>query len=214
MPRKELKDIRKQYTRDTLTPSGINKNPFKQYSKWFEAVLSSNFFVHPNAMTLATASAKGKPSARIVLLKGYDEKGFVFYTNYNSRKGKELEVNPYASLLFYWDKLEKQVRVEGKVSKISRKESEAYFNTRPLNSRLGAWASNQSSVISGRGEIMSRFRKYTELYKDNVPLPGFWGGYRLVPDMFEFWQGGVNRLHDRIRYKKTGSGWKIEWLAP
>jgi pyridoxamine 5'-phosphate oxidase len=213
MAEKEIQAIRRQYTKSSLTASSVNKNPYKQFAKWFSEVMKSGF-LEPNAMTVATASPGGRPSARILLLKGFDERGFVFFSNYKSRKGKELEQNPYASLLFYWDRLERQVRIEGKIEKITKEESEAYFNTRPYKSRLGAWASDQSSVIGGRSVIIKEFLKYMLKFKTHVPLPEKWGGYRLIPDTFEFWQGRPNRLHDRIRYKKNKDGWKIERLAP
>lgn len=213
MTDKEIKDLRREYNKSSLTVKNVNKDPFKQFAKWFEEVLKSGF-LEPNAMAVATASKEGKPSSRILLLKGFDENGFMFYSNYKSRKGKDLDENPYASLLFFWDKLERQVRIEGKVQKLTKEESEAYFNTRPYKSRLGAWASPQSSVIEDRNAIIKDFLKYMLKFKTHVPLPPVWGGYRLIPDTFEFWQGRPNRLHDRIRYKKLKSGWKIERLAP
>lgn len=213
MTEKEIQDLRRQYTKSSLTSKNVNKDPFKQFTKWFSEVMSSDF-LEPNAMTLATSTPDGKPSARVLLLKGFDENGFVFYSNYKSRKGKELEKNPYASILFYWDKLERQIRIDGRVEKVTPEESDAYFQTRPYKSRLGAWASNQSSVIESRNEIVKQFLKYMVKFKQHVPLPDSWGGYRLVPDTFEFWQGRPNRLHDRIRYKKIKGGWKIERLAP
>lgn len=213
MTEKEIQEIRREYTKNSLTVKNVNKNPFKQFEKWFAEVLKSGF-LEPNAMTVATSSLEGKPSARILLLKGIDENGFMFYSNYKSRKGKDLEENPYASLLFYWDKLERQVRIEGKVEKLTKEESESYYNTRPYKSRVGAWASNQSSIIEDRNVIIKDFLKYMLKFKTHVPLPPSWGGYRLIPDNFEFWQGRPNRLHDRIRYKKQKSGWKIERLAP
>jgi pyridoxamine 5'-phosphate oxidase len=210
-----LQNLRKEYKKSSLTERGANKNPFKQFNRWFDEAAGSKAFMMPNAMTLSTATKTGKPSARVVLLKGFDENGFVFYTNYNSRKGKELEKNPYANLLFYWDKLERQVRIEGKVKKITKAESEKYFGTRPYESRLGAWASNQSSVIKDRLILDNSYLKYREKYPQNVPLPSYWGGYRLIPVSFEFWQGRTNRLHDRLRYTTKGkSGWKIQRLAP
>jgi pyridoxamine 5'-phosphate oxidase len=195
-----------------LSEQSVNKNPFILFEQWFDKALKSGFKL-PNAMTLAT-SKKGRPSARVVLLKGFDEAGFVFYTNYKSRKGKELEKNPYAALLFYWDKLDRQVRIEGKVKKVSKQESEKYFATRPYESRLGAWASNQSSVIKDRAALDNLFANYMKKYPDSVPLPKYWGGYRLKPDLFEFWQGQKNRLHDRIMYTRKKKSWKIQRLAP
>lgn len=208
-----IRDIRRQYNKSALTGSDINKNPFTQFQKWFSDSLKSGF-MEPNAMILATATPKGKPSARIVLLKGLTDKGFIFYTNYKSKKGGELKNNPFASLLFYWDRLERQIRVEGKVKKITKAQSEKYFNSRPYASRIGAWSSNQSSVITGRGELDKAFMKYSKMYPEHVPLPEYWGGYILIPYEFEFWQGRANRLHDRLKYKKSSSGWKIERLAP
>ena len=200
--------------KDFLTEDNTDKNPFRQFSKWYNLALNSGF-LHPDAMMLATADKMGKPSARIVLLKGFDEKGFIFFTNYESKKGVELAQNPYAALLFYWDKLDKQVRIEGSVEKTTRSESEEYFKTRPRGSQLGAWASEQSKVIPNRGIIEKKFEELDSKYKDReIPLPDFWGGYRLVPENFEFWYGRENRLHDRIRYVLEGGKWKIERLAP
>ncbi len=213
MDDKEIQSLRRQYSRSTLSASSVSKDPFKQFEKWFQDVLNSGF-LEPNAMTLATASKSGKPSARVVLLKGIHDSGFVFYTNYKSKKGKDIEENPYGCLLFFWDKLERQIRIEGKIEKVSQKESEEYFNTRPYKSRVGAWASKQSSVIESRSVIVKEFLKYMMKFKTHVPLPDVWGGYRLLPDTFEFWQGRPNRLHDRVRYSKVKSGWKIERLAP
>ncbi len=213
MDDKEIQSLRRQYSRSTLSASSVSKDPFKQFEKWFQDVLNSGF-LEPNAMTLATASKSGKPSARVVLLKGIHDSGFVFYTNYKSKKGKDIEENPYGCLLFFWDKLERQIRIEGKIEKVSQKESEEYFNTRPYKSRVGAWASKQSSVIESRSVIVKEFLKYMMKFKTHVPLPDVWGGYRLLPDTFEFWQGRPNRLHDRVRYSKIKSGWKIERLAP
>jgi pyridoxamine 5'-phosphate oxidase len=213
MDEKDIQNLRKQYSRSSLSAGSVNKDPFKQFEKWFREVLKSGFY-EPNAMTLATASKDGVPTARVVLLKGFDEKGFMFFSNYKSRKGKDIEQNPYGSLLFYWDKLERQVRIEGKIEKATKEESEAYFITRPYKSRLGAWASNQSSVIEDRSFIVKEFLKYMVKFRNHVPLPPAWGGYRLVPGSFEFWQGRPNRLHDRIRYSRQKKVWKIERLAP
>jgi len=213
MDDKDIQNLRRQYSKSTLSVSSVSKDPFKQFEKWFQDVLNSGF-LEPNAMTLATASKAGKPSARVVLLKGIHDGGFVFYTNYKSKKGKDIEDNPYGSILFYWDRLERQVRIEGKIEKVSQQESEEYFNTRPYKSRVGAWASKQSTVIESRSAIVREFLKYMMKFKTHVPLPDVWGGYRLIPDSFEFWQGRPNRLHDRVRFTKDKSGWKIERLAP
>ena len=213
MDDKDIQNLRRQYSKSTLSVSSVSKDPFKQFEKWFQDVLNSGF-LEPNAMTLATASKAGKPSARVVLLKGIHDGGFVFYTNYKSKKGKDIEDNPYGSILFYWDRLERQVRIEGKIEKVSQQESEEYFNTRPYKSRIGAWASKQSTVIESRSAIVREFLKYMMKFKTHVPLPDVWGGYRLIPDSFEFWQGRPNRLHDRVRFTKNKSGWKIERLAP
>lgn len=210
---KDLSKLRKQYSKSSLSVSSVNKDPFKQFDKWMLEVLRSGFY-EPNAMTIATADKNGKPSARVVLLKGIDSTGFLFFTNYKSKKGKDIEQNPYGSLLFYWDKLERQVRIDGKLEKVSKEESEAYFNTRPYKSRLGAWASKQSTVIESRSVIVKEFLKYMVKFRNHVPLPDYWGGYRLVPESFEFWQGRPNRLHDRINYSKLKKGWKIERLSP
>ncbi|MGH7536824.1 MAG: pyridoxamine 5'-phosphate oxidase, partial [Gemmatimonadales bacterium] len=169
----------------------------------------------PNAMTLATATADGAPSARIVLLKGFDRRGFVFFTDYRSRKAAELAANPRAALVFHWEELERQVRITGRVERVTHQESEAYFLTRPMGSRLGAWVSHQSQVIPGREVLEDGLRAMGERFADGqVPLPPHWGGYRLAPDSIEFWQGRANRLHDRIRSGREGVGWRLERLAP
>lgn len=209
----DLRNLRKQYTKKKLSASSVSPDPFKQFTKWFEETLRSDFY-EPNAMTIATSTKDGVPSVRVVLLKEYDERGFVFYSNYKSKKGKDLESNPRASALFYWDSLERQIRIEGTVEKVTKQESEDYFKTRPFKSRIGAWASNQSSVIENRSVIVREFLNYLVKFRNNVPLPPTWGGYRLTPTSFEFWQGRPNRLHDRIKYTKQRSGWKIERLAP
>jgi pyridoxamine 5'-phosphate oxidase len=186
----------------------------KQFEQWLEQALAAGL-VLPNTMALATATPDGRPSARMLLLKGLDERGFTFYTNYGSQKGTELAANPHAALVFYWAELERQVRVTGRAERVSRAESEAYFRTRPFGSRLGAWASPQSEVISGRAVLEDRVRELSlEHLGENVPLPPFWGGFRLYPDEVEFWQGRENRLHDRFRYRRQGNGWIVERLAP
>jgi pyridoxamine 5'-phosphate oxidase len=197
-----------------LSKENINKNPFEQFSYWYKMALDTGF-IHPDAMTLATADKNGKPSARIVLLKSFDEKGFIFFTNYESRKGNELTANPYASLVFYWDKIDKQVRIEGSIEKISAKESEIYFHSRPQGSQLGALASPQSKVIEDREYLEEKFSELSKKYEGKeIPLPENWGGYRVKPFYFEFWQSRDNRLHDRIRYVKERDFWKLERLAP
>lgn len=216
-----LSDLRKDYTLGGLQEHDLHSDPFKQFEQWFQDALDAQKksdapHFEANAMTLATATKSGKPSARMVLLKQLDTRGFVFFTNYESRKGKELDENPYAALCFHWEVLERQVCVNGQVEKLSTEESEAYFKTRPLGSRIGAWASRQSSVIAGRGEILQRVAEIGLKYPTgDVPLPPFWGGYRLLPDEIQFWQGQPSRLHDRFRYLKQRDGtWTIDRLSP
>lgn len=198
-----------------LNESEVDASPFEQFARWFRQAEASNIIL-PNAMTLATATSAGKPSARMVLLKGFDERGFVFYTNYESQKGRELAENPHAALVFYWAELSRQVRITGSVSKVSVEESESYFKSRPLDSRLGAWASMQSEVISNRAVLEARMRELEAEYQGkDVPLPPYWGGLRLVPDAIEFWQNRASRLHDRLRYtRQQDRGWLIERLSP
>ena len=197
----------------TLTKSAVDSNPIKQFAKWYKVILKTGI-KEPTAMSIATATKKGIPSVRTVLLKGYDEKGFLFFTNYKSKKGKELIANPVAELLFYWRDLRRQVRISGKVEMVTKQESEDYFNSRPLKSRIGAWASKQSKVIPDREYLEEQFKEFAKKYKREVPLPSYWGGFRLIPERFEFWQGRENRLHDRICYIKKNNGWKIVRLAP
>jgi pyridoxamine 5'-phosphate oxidase len=197
-----------------LEERSVDTDPIVQFGRWFADALASDL-LEPTAMTLATADSGGRPSARMVLLKGFDEGGFVFYTNYGSRKAEELADNPAAALVFWWPTLQRQVRVEGHVARVSREQSAQYFATRPLGSRLGAWASAQSQVIDGRAELEERLAELTERYLGgDVPLPPFWGGYRLRPEMIEFWQNRVDRLHDRLRYRRDLEGWVIERLSP
>jgi pyridoxamine 5'-phosphate oxidase len=198
---------------EPLTKLTVDKNPFKQFAEWYDVILKSGL-KEPTAMTLATASRQGIPSARTVLLKGYDESGFIFFTNYESSKGKNLIENPAAELLFYWQEPVRQVRVSGKVEKTSREESENYFRTRPYESQVGAWASNQSEIIPDREFLEKKFAEFKEKFGRDVPLPPFWGGFRLIPEQFEFWQGRKNRLHDRICYRKKNGEWEIVRLAP
>jgi pyridoxamine 5'-phosphate oxidase len=208
-----ISGLRRDYTKGKFDLTNANKNPFFQFEEWFTDALSSSL-IEPNAMILSTASKKCKPSSRVVLIKYADERGIVFYTNYGSRKGREIAKNPNASLLFYWDKLERQVRIEGKLEKISKEESENYFNSRPYESKLGAWASKQSQILESRFTLIRRVVKYMKKFKSDITLPPFWGGYRLVPDYFEFWQGRESRLHDRIVYKLEENKWNKSRLYP
>ncbi len=198
-----------------LRRSDLNPDPIKQFANWFTTAIETGIR-DVNAMSLATAGQDAKPSVRIVLLKSFDEDGFVFFTNYESEKGKQLEANPYAALGFYWIELDRQIRISGKVDKTSRKESQTYFHSRPVGSQLSAWASRQSAVLDGRRVLDARMEEMNERFADKrVPLPPHWGGYRLKPDNMEFWQGRSNRLHDRFRYTRQSDGsWLIERLAP
>ncbi|HSP88907.1 MAG TPA: pyridoxamine 5'-phosphate oxidase [Ignavibacteriaceae bacterium] len=198
---------------ELLKKSDVDKNPFNQFKKWYNELLQSSVS-EPSAMTLAPSSKDGIPSSRTVLLKGFDENGFLFFTNYESNKGKNLIENPFAELLFYWMDLQRQVRISGKVEKTSREVSEIYFNSRPLKSRIGAWASKQSKEIPNREFLEKQFDEFAEKFKVDVPLPPNWGGFRLIPERFEFWQGRESRLHDRICYKKKKDDWEIVRLAP
>ena len=206
--------MRREYTREALTEADVDADPVVQFGRWFEQAERAGL-LEPTAMTLATATPDGRPSARMVLLRGFDQRGFCFYTNHESRKGVELAANPRAALVFWWGELERQVRIEGPVAPTSRAESEAYFHSRPPGSQLSAAASPQSRVIQDRAVLE---RRVAELAADSadgqVPLPDFWGGYRLTHEVVEFWQGRPNRLHDRLRYRRAGDGWKIERLAP
>jgi pyridoxamine 5'-phosphate oxidase len=206
--------MRRDYTRAGMAEADVDADPVVQFGRWFEQAEQAGL-VEPTAMALATATPDGRPSARMVLLRGFDERGFVFYTNYSSSKGAELAANPRAALVFWWDKLERQVRIEGRVEQTSRQESEAYFRSRPPGSQLSAAASPQSQVIDGRAMLEERVARLATGYPDGeVPLPSFWGGYRLAHEVVEFWQGRPNRLHDRLRYRRSGDTWKIERLAP
>ena len=207
--------LRKEYTRAGLKESDTHPNPIEQFRTWFDEALAANLH-EPNAITLATSTPHGRPSVRVVLLKGFDERGFVFYTNYEGRKGEELEANPYCALLFYWGELERQVRVEGRVGRLPDEESDAYFAGRPRGSQLGAWASEQSRPVKDRGALEERLRELEAEYEGReVPRPPFWGGYRVEPEVIEFWQGRENRLHDRLRYRRSGNGgWRRERLQP
>lgn len=199
-----------------LNKSDVDPNPIKQFAKWYDEVIAQGASEQDaTSMTLATATKAGKPDARIVLLKSFDDSGFVFYTNYGSRKGKELAENPQACLLFYWSKLWRQVRIEGSAAQVSVAESEDYFQSRPVGSKVGAWASNQSDVVENREVLEQRYAGLSERYGADVPRPPHWGGYRIRPVVIEFWQGRDNRLHDRLRYRLQESGtWVIERLGP
>ena len=209
-----IADLRKEYKLRSLLEKDVDPDPIKQFQLWWNEAMMSNI-EEPNAMTLATSNSKGKPSARIVLLKGLSNEGFAFYTNYESRKGKELKENPHASLLFFWKELERQVRVEGTVSKADEEKSNEYFSSRPAASKLGAWSSPQSSVIKSRDELDENVKKYQQQFGEgNIPKPQHWGGYVVKPTLIEFWQGRPSRLHDRIQYTLLADGrWKIERLA-
>jgi pyridoxamine 5'-phosphate oxidase len=215
MKNQSIAALRKDYRNAELHETDMASDPVQQFDIWFQQAMVAQV-PEPNAMTLATADASGRPSARMVLLKGLDSSGFTFFTNYNSHKASDLTENPQAALVFYWHELERQVRVEGKVKRLKSKDSDEYYNSRPLDSRLGAWASPQSQTIAGRDILEQQFDNLKLLYANqSPPRPDFWGGYCIVPDTIEFWQGRTSRMHDRIQYKKNSRGvWKISRLAP
>lgn len=206
-------DLRRHYDRDVLLEADAAADPMVQFAAWFEAALAGEVY-EPNAMALSTVGQDGQPTARMVLLKGFDAEGFVFYTNLESRKAGELAANPRASILFWWDRLHRQIRIEGTVEPVDSAEADAYFASRPHGSRIGAIASPQSRVIDGRAALEARVEELTARHPEDVPRPRHWGGYRLRPTLLEFWQGRPSRLHDRLRYTPAGGAWRIERLAP
>lgn len=209
-----ISDLRKEYALNGLDKADVSPDPIAQFQVWFEAALGAGV-PEPNAMHVSTVTADGRPDGRIVLIKDVSDAGFVFYTNYESRKGRQLTDRPFAALTFFYPELERQIRIEGRVEKVSAHESDAYFNSRPRGSQIGAWVSQQSSLVESRDVLQNRQRELeTQFDGQPVPRPPHWGGFRVVPDMLEFWQGRPSRLHDRIRYRKEGQDWIIERLSP
>jgi len=213
IPRMNVADLRQEYMREGLSEAQADRDPIRQFESWFQDALRAQLPL-PNAMTLATADSAGAPSARVVLLKGVESGGFVFYTNYFSRKGRELERRPAACMVFLWSELERQVRIEGAVVRVGAEESDAYYASRPLGARLSAWASAQSETVKDRLTLEKSMNEARERHAEQPPRPPHWGGYRLIPQAIEFWQGRADRLHDRLLYRRQGKSWAIERLAP
>jgi pyridoxamine 5'-phosphate oxidase len=211
----EIRDARISYRKGELDEAQAALDPFAQFAAWLDEARATAGIVEPGAMTVASVSSGGRPSARVVLLRGYDERGFVFFTNYESRKGRELDGQPVAALLFFWAQLERQIRIDGRVERLAKPDSDAYFARRPRGHRLSAWASPQSAVVPNRALLESRMLDAAQRFGDgDVPRPPYWGGYRVVPDAFEFWQGRSDRVHDRLAYIRDGATWRRERLAP
>jgi pyridoxamine 5'-phosphate oxidase len=213
MDRTELADLRRDFSSQALNEADLDPSPFVQFARWMDEAVKAEI-PDANAMTLATVGEDNRPDARVVLLKYYGETGFAFFTNYESKKGRDLDANPYAALHFFWPQLDRQVGIYGRVEKTSREESEKYFKSRPVESRLAGWASNQSRIIASRDVLVKRFEEFREKFGDDVPLPSYWGGFRVQPDRVEFWQGRQNRLHDRLCYTTDETGWQIIRLSP